>query len=791
MAKGSQSIWLPFKFHYEKENKMNNKKIWKRISAMVMAVAVAVPAGIGSEGKVDAAESIVANGTFDQNGEACTTGWSLGKATQSAAPAQTINLVTNSDFESGNTNGWTIPDSVTLSVVDDSEQGKVMKTSNVTGTAKIETDHFTIPEGVTSVTVSAKMKIEGTSEAGVMLAVLDEGNSTPDKLCSNIKSTDNKWVDYSITHEKSGDAKVYFRIQLTKKVAETPVCIDDVKITYEQASGTLVYSDGILLDGTDYAMKLSNGNSATYNASLTAGTWYEYSYDVHSDSAQSGFKAGFKAGNTLYTETSGMFKATEGMTVGFATKGTGVAYFDNLSIVPHTHNYTQTVQNNTTLASAATCTDPAYYYEYCEGCKELGTKTYPVGDPAGHDKEHHAYQAAKCTEDGNVEYWYCKNCQTKFSDEACTQTITDVVLTKHTQQHMTANPNSCTSDGNVEYWLCSCGEKYADQACTKKISDTEIKLDKHTQAHIERVEAKCTEDGNVEYWQCSCGENYKDEACTQKITAEEIKLAKHTQTHVVRVEANCRQDGNVEYWLCSCGVKYANEACTQTIEDDAITLKKHTQTHVEKKAATTAKDGNSDYYACECGKWFRDKDCMFELNENDLVIAKIKSITLATTSYTYDGKVKTPAVVVKDSAGKTLVKDTDYKLTYAAGRKKVGKYTVKVTFTGDYSGTKSLSFTINPKGTTLKSVKAGSKKFTASWKKQATETTGYEIRYATNSKMKSAKTVNISKKTKTSYTKSKLGAKKKYYVQIRTYKKVGNTKFYSAWSKTKTVKTKK
>lgn len=771
---------------------MNNKKLWKRISAMIMAVAVAVPAGINAEVKADAAESIVANGTFDQNGEACTTGWSLGKATQSAAPAQTINLVTNSDFESGNTDGWEIPKTVTVSVANDSEQGKVMKVSEVTGATKIETNHFTIPDGVASVTVSAKMKIEGESKGGVTLSVLDEGNTATDRLFNGVKSTNNQWESKTITHKKSEEnANVYFRIQLTKNVGTTPVYIDDVKITYELASGTLVYSDGILLDGTDYAMKLSNGNSATYSASLTAGTWYEYSYDVHDESAQNGFKCGFKAGNTLYTETTGMFKATEGMTIGFATEGTGVAYFDNLSIVPHTHNYTQTVQNNTTLASNASCTEPAYYYEYCEGCKELGTKTYSVGEPTGHDKEYHAYQAAKCTEDGNKEYWYCKNCKMMFSDEACTETITDVVLQKHTQQHMTANPNSCTNDGNVEYWLCSCGVKYADQTCTKQITDAEIKLDKHTQTHIDRVEAKCTEDGNVEYWQCACGENYKDEACTQKITAEEIKLAKHTQTHVDRVEANCRQDGNVEYWLCSCGVKYADEACTKTITDEEIVLAKHTQTYVEKKAATAAKDGNRDYYACDCGRFFSDQDCMFELNENDLAIAKVKSVTLSTTSYTYDGKVKTPAVVVKDSKGKTLAKDRDYKLTYAAGRKKVGKYTVKVTFTGDYSGTKSLSFTINPKGTTFKNVKAGSKKFTATWKKQATETTGYEIRYATNSKMKSAKTVTISKKTKTSYTKSKLSAKKKYYVQIRTYKKVGNTKFYSAWSKTKTVKTKK
>ncbi|MDE6412494.1 MAG: fibronectin type III domain-containing protein, partial [Eubacterium sp.] len=108
-----------------------------------------------------------------------------------------------------------------------------------------------------------------------------------------------------------------------------------------------------------------------------------------------------------------------------------------------------------------------------------------------------------------------------------------------------------------------------------------------------------------------------------------------------------------------------------------------------------------------------------------------------------------------------------------------------------YSGTVKKTFTIKPKATTLSSVTAKSKGFTAKWKKLTTQTTGYQIQYSTSSKFSSAKTVTVSKNSTTSKTVSKLKAKKKYYVRIRTYKIVGKTKIYSDWSKSKAVTTKK
>ena len=164
--------------------------------------------------------------------------------------------------------------------------------------------------------------------------------------------------------------------------------------------------------------------------------------------------------------------------------------------------------------------------------------------------------------------------------------------------------------------------------------------------------------------------------------------------------------------------------------------------------------------------------------------------TLSSTKYTYNEKTKKPNVTVSYENSK-LKKDTDYTVSYIGNCKTVGKYKVVVKGTGDFEGTKTLYFTINPKSTSLSKLTATKKGFTAKWKKQPTQTSGYQIMYATNSSFTSGKKTVIVSSNKTISKKiTKLKAKKKYYVKVRTYKKVGSTKYYSAWSKVKTVKTK-
>lgn len=195
--------------------------------------------------------------------------------------------------------------------------------------------------------------------------------------------------------------------------------------------------------------------------------------------------------------------------------------------------------------------------------------------------------------------------------------------------------------------------------------------------------------------------------------------------------------------------------------------------------ATTTKNGKIEKKCSKCGY----------IASTSTTINKINSVKLSASTYTYNGKVKNATITVKDSAGKTI-SSKYYTVTYASGRKNVGTYKVTVKFRGNYSGTKTLTFTITPVKTTVSRLTAGKKSLTVSIAKKSTQVTGYQIQYSTSKKFTSAKVKTISSYKSTKTTIKRLSAKKTYYVRVRTYKTVSGKKYYSAWSTYKYTKTK-
>lgn len=265
------------------------------------------------------------------------------------------------------------------------------------------------------------------------------------------------------------------------------------------------------------------------------------------------------------------------------------------------------------------------------------------------------------------------------------------------------------------------------------------------------------------------------------------KAAAHTHagTKIGQVKATCSAYGVKEFYKCSCGKYFEDAACKKEIKNlndwkngaGRIAKTSHV-TRTTTTKATPSKNGKTETKCTVCKKVTKTT-----------VIYAAKSISLSATTYTYDGKVKKPKVTVKDSKGKTIAA-SNYDVTYGSGRKNVGKYAVKVTFKGNYTGTVTKSFKIDPTGTTISTITAKSKGFTVKWKKNKTQTTGYQIQYSTSATFKGAKMETVSKNVTTNKSVSKLKAKKKYYVRIRTYKKIGSASYYSSWSKVKTVTTK-
>lgn len=125
------------------------------------------------------------------------------------------------------------------------------------------------------------------------------------------------------------------------------------------------------------------------------------------------------------------------------------------------------------------------------------------------------------------------------------------------------------------------------------------------------------------------------------------------------------------------------------------------------------------------------EDAYYQIEEEK--IARIKSVTLAATSYTYDAKAKEPAVAVKDSDGE-IIAESNYTVTYS-NNTNVGKATAKITFKGNYAGTVNKTFAIKkfaapatPRITKLENTERG---ITVTWT-VSTNATSYEIYRSVN-----------------------------------------------------------
>lgn len=236
---------------------------------------------------------------------------------------------------------------------------------------------------------------------------------------------------------------------------------------------------------------------------------------------------------------------------------------------------------------------------------------------------------------------------------------------------------------------------------------------------------------------------------------------KHSKTLIRK--ATCLVDGAYTY-TCKCGDTY-----------DEFFKGEHTLKNTTTKA-TPDKDGKIVSKCTLCKKTVKTTK-----------IYKASSIKLSSTSVTYNGKVRTPKVTVKNSAGTTLTEGKHYTLKYESGRKLPGKYYIKVTFTGSrYKGSKTLYLTIKPQTVELKSaVSQNAGKATLKWGKETAD--GYQIYMASSKDGTYKKLTNCSSE---SYTVGSLTKGKTYYFKVRAYKKSANGTVYGSFSNVKSVRIK-
>ena len=373
------------------------------------------------------------------------------------------------------------------------------------------------------------------------------------------------------------------------------------------------------------------------------------------------------------------------------------------------------------------------------------TAPSPSAPKSNGDKTHNIYSFPSAFEDATGDAVYTESAE--------------IVSCSFDKYEITDSP-TYTQDGKGKYTCTACGYYYEVTIPHNNCNHQgEIKT-------VNLKNATCTEGGYSGDLLCT--------VCNQYISTGEATLPNGHSLEKKVVNPTCTEQGYTHNICTVCNEEY-NDSYTNALGHSY-------KTTVTK--ATTSKAGSTVVKCTRC-----------QSVKSNVAIPKISSAALSTTVYVYNGKVKTPSVTVKDSKGKVLKKNTDYTVSYASGRKVVGKYAVKITFKGNYSGIKTLYFYVKPKGTEISSISARSKGFRVSWKTQKTQTTGYQIQYSTSSKFTNAKTITVTKNSNYAKLVSKLYARKKYYVRIRTYKNVkidGKTqKLCSTWSKVKAVTTKK
>ena len=489
-----------------------------------------------------------------------------------------------------------------------------------------------------------------------------------------------------------------------------------------------------------------------------------------------------KADHDYQIETTEPTCTEDGNTYGVCSV-CGISYDASIPATGHTWNTDYTVDKE------ATCTEEGSKSIHCGNCD--ATKDVTVIEATGHTEVVDEAVAATCETAGKTEGSHCSVCNetlvaqevipatghTEVTDAAVEPTCTATGLTEGShcsvcntvlkaQETVVATGHqygewkivtvaTCTSEGKQEHACTACGNKE-----NKSIAATG-----HTAVIDAAVAATCTTAGKTAGSHCS--------VCNTVLKAQETVAATGHQygSWKTVTAATCTTAGKQQ------------RACTVCGHTESQTIAKlghnYSTTWTVDKQATTTANGSKSHHCTRC-----------DATKDTTTIYKIKTVKLSAVKYVYNGKMKTPTVVIKDSKGNKIA-TTNYTVKKATGRKNVGKYTYKITFKNQYKGTKTLTFTINPKATTIKKPTAAKKALTAKWTKISKQATGYEIMVATNAKFtKNKKTVTVKSYKTTSKKITGLKSKKTYYVKVRTYKTVNGKKYYSAWSKAKTVKTK-
>ena len=141
-----------------------------------------------------------------------------------------------------------------------------------------------------------------------------------------------------------------------------------------------------------------------------------------------------------------------------------------------------------------------------------------------HSLQHFEAKAPTCVDDGNIEYWYCADCDKYFSDETADTEITkDKTILAATGEHSwsvwtAGEGESCETGGTRSHSCTICG-----------LTETEtFAAGSHQLKYIAEVPSTCKKAGSMAHWHCDiCGKNYADENASQLLSDISLPLGSH------------------------------------------------------------------------------------------------------------------------------------------------------------------------------------------------------------------------------------------------------------------------
>ena len=442
--------------------------------------------------------------------------------------------------------------------------------------------------------------------------------------------------------------------------------------TAKQPAVTVKNGSTTLTKGTDYAVSYSNNtNAGTATVTITgAGKYTGTTSKTFTISAKSASALTMTVSPTNYTYDGSAKKPTVTVKDGSKTLVSGT-------------DYTVSYSNNTNVGTAtATIT--------CKG-NYTGTKSanFTIGSAA-------ATQISTCTITlGTTSYTYDGTAK----QPAVTVKNGSTTLTKGTDYAVSYSNN--TNAGTATVTITGAG-KYTGtatktftisaksaSALTMTVSPTGYTYDgKPKTPSVTVKDGSVTLANGVDYT-VSYSNNTNVGTAIAKITC----MGNYTGTKSANFTISKAAPVAISSGTVSLGTTYY--IYDGTAKQPAVTVKYGTETLVNGTDYTVSytnntKAGTASVTITGKGSYTGTVTKNFTIEPKNV---SGLDISVAPTSYTYDGKAKTPAVTVKNGST-TLVKDTDYTVSYL-NNTAVGTATVTVTGKGNYSGSRSLNFTIS------------------------------------------------------------------------------------------------